>query len=109
MDNAPSNTSDAFQAFFTEAPAQAKAFMAMVQQCAAASALDPKTTELAYLAVLAATGRTSGVPFHVQQAKAAGAKRQEIISAVLVGLPAAGLGVTAALPAAITAFDEENV
>ena len=109
MDKAPSNTSDAFQAFLTEAPAQAKAFMTMVKQCAAASALDAKTAELAYIAVLAAIGRTSGVPFHVQQAKAAGASRQEIISAVLVGLPAAGLGVTASLPAALTAFDEENV
>ncbi|MCE5325904.1 MAG: carboxymuconolactone decarboxylase family protein [Planctomycetaceae bacterium] len=109
MDNVPSNTSDAFKAFFSEAPAQAKAFMAMVQQCAAASALNAKTAELAYIAVLAAMGRTSGVPFHVQQAKAAGASRAEVISAVLVGLPAAGLGVTAALPAALTAFDEENV
>lgn len=108
MDKAPSDTSDAFKAFFSEAPAHAQAFMAMVQQCAAASALDAKTSELAYLAVLAAMGRTSGVAFHVQQAKAAGASRGEIISAVLVGLPAAGLGVTASLPAAIAAFDEET-
>ncbi|MCE5277541.1 MAG: carboxymuconolactone decarboxylase family protein [Planctomycetaceae bacterium] len=107
MDHVPPSTSDAFKTFFSEAPEHAQAFMAMVRQCAAASALDAKTSELAYLAVLAAIGRVSGVAFHVQQAKAAGASRSEIISAILVGLPAAGLGVTAALPAAIAAFDEE--
>jgi hypothetical protein len=35
----------------------------------------------------------------------AGASRNEIISAILVGLPAAGLGVIQVLPAAIAAFD----
>jgi len=38
-----------------------------------ASALDKKTEELAYLAVLAAMRMESGVPFHVASAKAAGA------------------------------------
>ncbi len=39
-------------------------------------------------------------------AKQAGATRDEVISAVLIGLPAAGTGVTQALPAAIRAYDE---
>jgi alkylhydroperoxidase/carboxymuconolactone decarboxylase family protein YurZ len=55
--------------------------------------------------VLAAQGLESGIPFHVEIARQAGASRAEIISAVLVGLPAAGLGVTRVLPAAITAYD----
>ena len=73
----------------------------------AASALDKRTEHLAYLAVLAALRMESGVPFHAKLAKAAGASRDEVISAVLVGLPAAGLGVTQALPAAIDAYDSE--
>jgi alkylhydroperoxidase/carboxymuconolactone decarboxylase family protein YurZ len=62
---------------------------------------------LAYLAVLAALRLESGVPFHVQAAKEAGASREEVISAILVGLPAAGHRVTQALPAAIAAYDAE--
>jgi alkylhydroperoxidase/carboxymuconolactone decarboxylase family protein YurZ len=37
----------------------------------------------------------------------AGASREEILSALLVGLPACGLGVTQALPAALRALDEK--
>jgi alkylhydroperoxidase/carboxymuconolactone decarboxylase family protein YurZ len=47
------------------------------------------------------------VPFHTQAARAVGASREEVIDAVLVGLPAAGHGVTQALPAALTAYDAE--
>jgi alkylhydroperoxidase/carboxymuconolactone decarboxylase family protein YurZ len=55
--------------------------------------------------VLAALRLENGVPFHVQQAKQRGASRDEVISAILIGLPAAGHGVTQALPAALAAFD----
>jgi alkylhydroperoxidase/carboxymuconolactone decarboxylase family protein YurZ len=54
---------------------------------------------------LAALRLESGVPFHVQTAKQAGASRVEVISAILVGLPAAGHGVTQVLPAALAAYD----
>jgi len=47
------------------------------------------------------------VPFHVKLAKQAGASRDEVISALLVGLPAAGNGVTQSLPAAIEAYDAD--
>ena len=99
--------SNAFQTFMTEAPEHAQAWMTMVQGLDRASALDKKTEELAYLAVLAALRMESGVPFHVQSAKQAGASRKEVISAILVGLPAAGHGVTQVLPAAIAAYDNE--
>jgi len=103
---APHNLlSNAFQTFMSEAPAHAQAWMGAVQGLAAASALDRKTEELAYLAVLAALRMESGVPFHVQSARQAGASRAEVVSAILVGLPAAGLGVTQVLPAALAAFD----
>jgi alkylhydroperoxidase/carboxymuconolactone decarboxylase family protein YurZ len=96
--------SAAFQAFGATTPAHAQAWMAAVEALGRASALDRKTAALAYLAVLAALRLESGVPFHVQAAKAAGATRDEVLSAILVGLPAAGHGVTQVLPAAISAY-----
>jgi alkylhydroperoxidase/carboxymuconolactone decarboxylase family protein YurZ len=99
--------SKAFQIFLKDAPQHAAAWKSLVQDLSAANALDPKTNALAYLAVLAALGLVSGIPFHVKSAKEAGASREEVISAILVGLPAAGHGVTRALPGAVEAFDEE--
>jgi AhpD family alkylhydroperoxidase len=101
--------SNAFQTFVTEAPVHAKALMEMVQGLDKASALDKKTGELAYLAVLAALRMESGVPFHVMLAKKAGATREEVIGAILVGLPAAGISVTQSLPAALSAYDAPQV
>ncbi len=106
MDSQKSKISNAFQMFATEAPAHAQAWGQMVGGLAQASALDAKTSALAYLSVLAALQMESGVPFHVQSAKKAGASRAEVISAILVGLPVAGHRVTQILPAAIAAFDE---
>jgi alkylhydroperoxidase/carboxymuconolactone decarboxylase family protein YurZ len=97
--------SNAFQVFMSEAPEHAKAWMAAVQNLGKASALDKKTESLAYLAILAALGLESGIPFHVAIAKEAGASRDEVISAILIGLPAAGNVVTRALPSAIQAYD----
>ena len=50
-------------------------------------------------------GAESGVPFHAGLAKAAGASRDEVASAVLVGLQPAGHRVTAALPGALAGYD----
>jgi alkylhydroperoxidase/carboxymuconolactone decarboxylase family protein YurZ len=99
--------SRAFQTFMTEAPGHAQAWGAVVQSLSQASALDAKTGALAYLAVLAAHQRVSGIPFHVLEAKKLGASREEVISAILVGLPVAGHVVTQSLPAAVEAFDAE--
>ena len=99
--------SEAFQAFASEAPEHAKAWMTLVQSLGAASSLDAKTGELAFIAVLAALGRTSGIPFHVKSALGKGASREEIISAILVGLPAAGHVVTQSLPAALRVLEED--
>jgi alkylhydroperoxidase/carboxymuconolactone decarboxylase family protein YurZ len=90
-----------------EAPQHAQAWSTLVQGLAGASALDKKTAALAYLAVLAALRLEGGVPFHVRAAKEAGASREEVISAILVGLPAAGHRVTQALPAAVAAYEAE--
>ena len=100
-----SKVSDAFQAFIKEAPAQQQAWLDAVQKLAAASALDAKTEELVYIGILAAVRLESGLPFHVADAKRLGATRNEIVSAVLAGLPAVGNAVVQALPVALAAFD----
>lgn len=100
--------SPAFQAFLKETPEQAQAWGQLVQDLAQASALDMKTRSLAYLAVLAALRLESGIPFHVNAAKEAGASRTEVLSAILVGLPAAGHVVTQSLPMAIEAYDRSG-
>jgi alkylhydroperoxidase/carboxymuconolactone decarboxylase family protein YurZ len=107
MSQERSLVSNAFQTFLAEAPEHAKAWGKLVQSLGQASALDAKTGALAYLAVLAALERSSGIPFHVQAAKGAGASREEVISAILVGLPASGHVVTQALPPALEAYDAE--
>jgi alkylhydroperoxidase/carboxymuconolactone decarboxylase family protein YurZ len=105
MGDEMAGVSQAFQAFLKEAPRHSSAWMAAVQALDGANALDRKTSALAYLAVLAALRLESGVPFHVRIAKQAGASREEVISALLIGLPAAGHVVTQSLPPAIQAYD----
>jgi len=107
MSKQQSLVGNAFQTFMNEAPQHAQAWGGMVQGLANASTLDKKTSALAYLAVISALRLESGIPFHVQSAKGTGATREEVISAVLVGLPAAGHVVTQALTIAIAAYDAE--
>ena len=99
--------SKAFEVFAKEAPEAYEAWMEAVQKLDSASQLDKKTEELAYIAVMAAVRLESGLPFHVKMAKSHGATRAEIISAVLVGLPAVGNIVTSSLSVAIEAYDED--
>ncbi len=73
--------SKAYQSFGQEAPAVHKAWMETVYTLEKESALDKKTKELAYLAVLAATRLDSG-------------------------LPAVGNVVIQSLPTALEAYDE---
>ncbi|WFD08942.1 carboxymuconolactone decarboxylase family protein [Tepidibacter hydrothermalis] len=98
--------SNSFLTFMKEAPQHSKAWMDVVKGLDSASALDSKTEELAYIAVLAATRLESGLSFHVKHAKKLGATREEIISSVLIGLPAVGNIVIQALPIALDAFDD---
>lgn len=107
MNNQPRGISASFKAFMTDAPEQAQAWGQMIKGLAEASALDEKTSSLAYLSVLAALRLESGIFFHVQSAKKVGATREEVISAILIGLPAAGHVVTQVLPAALEAYDSD--
>ena len=102
-----SSMSKAFQLFSTDAPKHSEAWMQLVQNLSQASHLDQKTHSLAYLSVLATLRLESGVPFHIKHAKKLGATREEVISAILVGLPAAGHVVTQVLPIALESYDSE--
>jgi alkylhydroperoxidase/carboxymuconolactone decarboxylase family protein YurZ len=90
-----------------EAPRHAEAWSGMIQGLSDTDLIDDKTAALAYLSVLAALRLESGIPFHVRVARELGCSRAEVIGAILVGLPAAGISVTQALPAAIEAYDTE--
>ncbi|WP_207796742.1 carboxymuconolactone decarboxylase family protein [Sphingomonas oleivorans] len=60
---------------------------------------------MVYIGILAAVRLESEIPFHVAEAKAHGASRDEVISSILAGLPAVGNAVIQALPAALAAYD----
>ncbi|ABR33678.1 MULTISPECIES: carboxymuconolactone decarboxylase family protein [Clostridium] len=102
-----SSVSNAFKTFMKEAPEYQEIWMETVQKLDSVSKLDSKTEELAYIAVLASSRLEGGLPFHVKHAKSLGATREEIISAVLIGLPAVGNIVIQSLPIAINAYDSE--
>ena len=94
-----------FELFMSEEPDLGRAYGGLVMQVAKSSALDQKTQELAYLAVLSALGMAGGLDFHVASLKKMGASREEVRSAVLVGLPAVGMTAIESLGAALDAYD----
>ena len=68
--------------------------------------LDTKTFELIYIAIKAAAGQSDPVHAHAATAKKAGAKREEVLGAVLMSLLTNGVdGVSACLAAAIDGYD----
>lgn len=95
-----------FSLFMAETLEVGQAYMEMVKKNAQASSLDKKTQELAYIAVLSAIRMTGGLNFHIKSAKAQGATRDEIKSAVLIGLPVTGVTLVDALEAALSSYDE---
>lgn len=104
--NAP--VGDGFALFSHHMPKTAQAHMAFVRTKVEESALDEKTNHLAYLAVLAAAGLTSGIPFHAGLARQAGATDDEILSATLVGMQAVGLVVLDGYAAVATALEADH-
>jgi alkylhydroperoxidase/carboxymuconolactone decarboxylase family protein YurZ len=98
--------SASFQAFVSQTPALSSIWMEAVEKLGRASPLDPKTKALCYLSVLAAARLTSGISFHTSVARAAGATKEEVAAAILIGLPAVGNAVIESLPAALAVFDD---
>lgn len=97
-----------FYTVMREAPETLQAWLNANKVMQEHSALDAKTAELAYLAVLAALGIEKGIAFHAAEARKLGASRAEVLSAVLVGLPAAGLRVIECAAEAVRPFDEDE-
>lgn len=95
-----------FKTFMKETGSIGKSFMDMAKKNSENSALDPKTQELAYIAVLSAVRLISGLEFHVKSAKELGATKEEVKSAVLVGLPAVGIIATEAMDVALKSYDD---
>lgn len=99
--------SEAFKMFASETPEHQQAWMEMIQRLSKANQLDSKTNEIAYIAVLASTKTHTGLPYHVKNAKCLGATREEVASAILLGLPVVGNRVIQALPIAFEAYDSD--
>lgn len=93
---------------YAQAGETGEAYLDMVLKEAETSAFDPKTHELAYLAVLVAIGLEQGIVMHVKEAKKLGATREEIKSAALVALPAVGFPAIMGLRTALKSYDEEQ-
>ncbi len=100
--------SNAFTCFMKEAPEQAKAWMEAVKKLDETCALDSKTEEIAYIAVLSAVGLLSGIAFHVKHAKALGVTSVQIKSAVLLSLPAVRNKAFGALPIALESYYDDT-
>lgn len=97
-----------FQIFMEESNGVGQALMGTIIKAAELSALDAKTHELAYIAVLSALQLTGGISYHVKQAKELGATPEEVKSAVLVGLPLCGIRLAEAFAAAIQSYTDED-
>jgi len=87
-----------FELLMTETNGVGQAFMDAIFQMSEKSALDQKTHELAYIAVLVSTKMYGGLPFHIHRATELGASKDEIKSAMLVSMPIVGIQVADALP-----------
>lgn len=55
--------------------------------------LDPKTEQLAFIAVLAATGMVNELPGSIKNARWYGASLEEVRSAIMVGLPVSDMTI----------------
>lgn len=95
-----------FGAFTKESGSIGKSFMDMAMKNSENSALDPKTQELAYIAVLSAVRLLSGIEFHVKSAKKLGTTKKEVKSAILVGLPEVGIIATESMDIALKSYDK---
>lgn len=93
--------------FQKEAPEVAKAFDGLIQAIRTSKGLDEKTKQLIYIAIKSALGDPMAVKFHVPMAKKLGAKREEIIDAIVMTLTVAGIKpVVSILPEALKIYDE---
>jgi alkylhydroperoxidase/carboxymuconolactone decarboxylase family protein YurZ len=87
-------------------PDVAEACSRLVATIMARPALPEKVKQLVYLAVCTAVHHERGVTVHAGRARALGATRDEVLEAMLLTIPAAGLsGVSRSLAPAMEVFD----
>jgi AhpD family alkylhydroperoxidase len=94
------------QRVMKEDPEQAKAFMNFVEKAEAKGALDVKTKELISVALSIAEHCDWCIAFHVKNALAAGAKRDEIMEACFVAVLMGGGPSLMYVKPVIDAIDE---
>lgn len=101
---------NAMEIFAKEAPEVARAFNGLIQSLATSKGLDEKTKQLIYIAMKAAEGDHAAIGFHIVMAKKLGAKKEEIVDAILMTLTVCGIkGVASCLPIVVKQFEEELV
>ncbi|MEO3944651.1 carboxymuconolactone decarboxylase family protein [Gorillibacterium sp. CAU 1737] len=97
------------QNLIQEAPEVAQAFRQLTQSIDGYSPLDLKTKELILIGIFTADKAVRGIDTHVRIALEAGAKKDEIISAILYAMPIVGLpSVTLALGKALEIIDQHQ-
>lgn len=96
--------------FVAEAPGVSRAFDGLVDAIRGAGWLDKKTAQLVNIAIQTANRNPRGVYFHAGMAHDAGARREEVVGAVVMNLHLSGLAtVLDCLPPALKGFDGRQV
>jgi len=81
-----------WQALLAESPEVGRALQGLVEALAAQPALSDKVKQLIYIALQAAHRNSAAVAAHIPMAVKAGATRSEVVEAILLTIPAAGVG-----------------
>ncbi|MDD1725033.1 MAG: carboxymuconolactone decarboxylase family protein [Methanospirillum sp.] len=93
--------------FKQEAPDVASAFDGLIQALVASKGLDEKTKQLIYIAMKTAMGDEMAIKAHLPMAKALGARREEVVDAILLTLMVSGIsGVLRSLPQVVQVYGE---
>ncbi|HOT03601.1 MAG TPA: carboxymuconolactone decarboxylase family protein [Methanolinea sp.] len=94
--------------FFAEAPGVARAFDNLVDAIRKEEWLDKKTAQLINISIQTANRNPRGVYFHAGMARDNGARREEVVGAVVMNLHLSGLAaVLECLSPALKGFEGE--
>lgn len=94
------------QTFVDECPEVQQAYAGFIQSLINAKGLDSKTKQLIYIGMKMVVDDEKAVEMHVPMAKNAGATREEVKTAVLLGLSVIGLKAASKyLPLVLDVYD----
>ncbi|MCQ8893490.1 MAG: carboxymuconolactone decarboxylase family protein [Methanolinea sp.] len=97
------------ESLLREAPEIARAFDDLLEAIRRGDWTDAKTKHLLNIAIQTAQRNPRGVFFHASMARDAGARREEVVGAVVMNLHLSGLiPVLDCLPAAVQGYDAEG-